>query len=143
MIVHRMQPQAISTYSTQPSVPPSEETSEDRYESSGSDLRGRLTFAALSAAAGGIGYLAGMATGIPVLGPAIGGIAGAVAGASTGALAAVFLPGERVKTGAVLGAVAGGIIGSQGPSPWVTGALTVAMATAPLGGLLAVFSSIG
>lgn len=111
-----------------------------RSEDGGNSLSDNLKVAGVVAGFGAVGFAAGLATGIPYVGPIIGGVAGAVAGASSGALAALALPGEKVKVGAVLGGVAGAIIGAQGPHPLVTGALTAGMATVPFGLLIAIFS---
>lgn len=87
----------------------------------------------------GLGFGAGVASGAWV-GPAIGGPLGAVAGASGGATLAAFLPGEKIKSGALLGALAGGIIGASTNHPVAVAALTLAGATLPFGLLMAVFS---
>lgn len=82
-----------------------------------------------------------MAHNIPYVGSTISGLGGAVVGASAGALVASALPGERVKTGAVLGLVGGAIVGSTlGGTLAGNVALGLAGATLPVGLLLAVFS---
>ena len=100
-----------------------------------------LKIGAVAAACGGVGYAGSVAHSIPFVGPAISGVAGAIVGASAGASLATVLPGQHIKTGAVLGAVGGAILGaSAGGTVAANVAMGVAGATAPYGLLVAVFS---
>lgn len=107
-----------------------------------SDTKNTLAFVGVAATTAAVGYGGSLAHNIPYMGPAISGVVGAVVGASAGASLAAALPGERIKTGALLGMVGGAILGSSaGGSTAANVAMGVAGATVPYGLLMAVFSS--
>lgn len=133
--------------SIQRSLPKSQETptqelpaeKEDGFVST--ELVNNLKIGGVAAACGAVGYGASMAHSIPYAGPIISGVVGAVVGASAGASLAAALPGEKIKTGALLGLVGGAILGaSGGGSTAANVAMGVAGATVPFGLLMAVFS---
>lgn len=106
-----------------------------------SEMINNLKIGGVAAACGAVGYGASMAHSIPYAGPIISGVIGAVVGASAGASLAAALPGEKIKTGALLGMVGGAILGaSGGGSTAANVAMGVAGATVPFGLLMAVFS---
>jgi len=106
-----------------------------------SETINNLKIGGVAAACGAVGYGGSMAHSIPYAGPVISGVIGAVVGASAGASLAAALPGEKIKTGALLGLVGGAILGaSGGGSTAASVAMGVAGATVPFGLLMAVFS---
>jgi hypothetical protein len=123
-----------------PPKPPENEPPQDHRLGS-REIVNNLKFGAVAAACGGLGYAGSIAHSIPYVGPAISGVAGAIVGASAGASVASALPGERIRTGALLGALGGAILGASGGGTLAANvAMGVAGATAPYGLLLAVFS---
>jgi hypothetical protein len=124
--------------------PPANEPPQEPQEKLGSgEIMNNLKIGAAAAVCGGIGYGGSVAHSIPYVGPALSGIAGAVVGASAGASLAAALPGEHIKTGAVLGLVGGAIVGaSAGGTMAANVAMGVAGVTMPFGLLMAVFSGI-
>ena len=128
---------------TQVAAPTAESAPEvkDHVGPSRSSIKSNLAFGAASVVCGALGYAGSIAHAIPYAGPAISGIAGAIVGASAGATAAMKLPGERIKTGAVLGLVGGAILGATSGGNVATSAImATAGATMPVGLLVAVFS---
>lgn len=124
----------------QPDNKPPESPQDDHHFGS-QEIMNNLKIGAVAAACGGVGYAGSIAHSIPFVGPAISGIAGAIVGASAGASLATVLPGQHIKTGAVLGAVGGAILGaSAGGTVAANVAMGVAGATAPYGLLVAIFS---
>lgn len=120
--------------------PPQNQPPEDHHHGS-AEILNNLKIGAVAAGCGGLGFLGGAAHNIPYVGPAISGVAGAIVGASAGASIASALPGQRIRTGALLGAVGGAILGASGGGTLAGNvAMGVAGATAPYGLLLAVFS---
>lgn len=122
--------------------PPKNDPPQEPEDKVGSrEIMNNLKIGAVSAVCGGIGYGGSVAHSIPYVGPALSGIAGAVVGASAGASLAAALPGQRIKTGALLGLVGGAIVGaSAGGTTAANVAMGVAGATMPFGLLMAVFS---
>ena len=107
-----------------------------------SELTNNLKWAGVAGVCGALGYAGSVAHGIPYVGPTLSGIAGAVFGASAGAAAAAALPGEHIKTGAVIGLVGGAIVGANfGGTTAANVAMSVAGATVPVGLLTAIFSA--
>ena len=122
--------------------PPENEPPKEPQDKVGSQqIINNLKIGGVAAVCGGIGYGGSIAHSIPYVGPAISGIAGAVVGASAGASLAAAMPGQRIKTGALLGLVGGAIVGaSAGGTTAANVAMGVAGATMPFGLLMAVFS---
>lgn len=132
---------ARSSQQTPPAPAPEPPQQEDDGPGIGSKIGEYAKLGGIMAVCGGVGYLGSAAHSIPYVGPVISGGVGALAGASAGATVAMALPGERIKTGAVLGAIGGAILGSSSGGHVATNVLMAAgAATAPYGLLLAVFS---
>lgn len=126
-----------------PPVPPQQPENEPPQEHhfGSKEIVNNIKILAVATACGGVGYAGGAAHAIPYVGPAISGIAGAIVGASAGATLASVMPGQRIKSGAFLGAIGGAILGASGGGTLAGNvAMGVAGATAPYGLLVAIFS---
>jgi hypothetical protein len=109
----------------------------DRYEPSfGEKAKGALIMGGIGLAGAAVGAFAGNSSGI------LAGVAGAAVGLTGGASLASVLPGENIKTGAVLGALGGAIIASSTGNPTAAIALGVAGATVPYGAAIGLASML-
>ncbi len=126
--------QQVTLASESPSEPQDGFKPSRRFSSD--DVKGALVLGGLGLAGAALGAYAGNSSGV------FAGIAGAAAGLSGGASAAAVLPGEKIKTGAVLGALAGAIAGSSFGNPAAAVAFGVAGATLPFGAAVGLASML-
>ncbi|MCA9794546.1 MAG: hypothetical protein KC910_22215 [Candidatus Eremiobacteraeota bacterium] len=101
---------------------------------SGEKIKQAAVLGGIGLIGAGLGAYAGMGTGI------FAGLAGIVAGASGGAVAAAYLPGEKIKLGAIAGAIGGGLLGASLGHPALAAVMGLAGATLPVGGFMAIFA---
>lgn len=104
------------------------------HSSFGEKVKRGAVIAGISLAGAALGAYAGLATGV------LAGLAGVVAGASGGAVAGAYLPGGKVRLGALAGAIGGGILAASAGGPIAAVLLGAAGATAPVGLLMAALS---
>lgn len=124
----------------QKSRPQPQQEAEDSYQPSGSSLadkaKGAAIIGGLGLAGAALGAFAGNSSGV------VAGIAGAAVGITGGASLASRLPGEHIGTGAVLGAIGGGILAASTGDPISAVGLGIAGATLPYGSVLALASML-
>ena len=116
-------------------------TPEDSVTFVSSDTLNSVKAAAVLGGIGLVGAAVGAASGN--YSGVLAGLGGAVVGASAGASTAVLLPGEKIGTGTLLGAVGGAIAASSFSGPYAAVALGLAGASIPFGAIVGLAAGMG